>query len=104
MRLLASILRVADGLDRTNRQIIQAVRVRIQSKDIELTLAAPLGSDLELELWSARRKADLMEEVFRRKVRFTTTHLPPGTSDGDPTTLREESWQPASARSRDHDS
>jgi len=104
VRLLASILRVADGLDRTNRQIIQAVRVRIQSKDIELTLAAPLGSDLELELWSARRKADLMEEVFRRKVRFTTTHLPPGTSDGDQTTLREESWQPASARSRDHDS
>ncbi len=101
IRVLASILRVADGLDRTNRQIISAVRVRIESKDIELTLAAPSGSDLELELWSARRKADLMSEVFRRKVRFVTAPVLPGPSDEEPTTVREDGRTFASARDRD---
>ena len=100
VRLLASILRVSDGLDRTNRQLVQAIRVRIQSKDIELTLAAPDGSDLELELWSARRKADLMAEVFRRKVRFVTAPLPPSPSDDEPTTARDEPWLNDQARFR----
>ena len=66
---------MADGLDRTNRQLVRSVRCRILSRDIELVLApaqpqAGSDVDLELELWSARRKADLLEEVFRRKVRL----------------------------------
>ena len=69
------MLRVADGLDRTNRQLIRSVRCRMLSRDVELVLtpASPLAGadpDVELELWSARRKADLLEEVFRRKVRL----------------------------------
>jgi len=102
VRILASILRVADGLDRTNRQLIESIRVRIQSKDIEITISAPDSGDLELELWSARRKADLMEEVFRRKIRFVVTESKPSPSEDDPTTARDESWQIAQARSREN--
>ena len=75
IRIHAALLRVADGLDRTNRQLIRSVRCRMLSRDVELVLtpASPLAGadpDVELELWSARRKADLLEEVFRRKVRL----------------------------------
>lgn len=70
VRVLAGLLRIADGLDRTNRQLVQSVRVRILSKEIELVLSIGSTEDVELELWSARRKADLAEEVFRRKVRL----------------------------------
>lgn len=70
VRVLAGLLRIADGLDRTNRQLVHGVRVRILSKEIELVLSIGSTEDVELELWSARRKADLAEEVFRRKVRL----------------------------------
>lgn len=70
VRALAAILRVADGLDRTCRQLVRGIRCRIEPREIELVLSAREG-DLELELWSARRKGDLMQEVFGRKLRFS---------------------------------
>lgn len=72
VRVLAGLLRIADGLDRTNRQLVRGVRVRILSKEIELVLSLGNVEDLELELWSARRKADLASEVFRRKINLLT--------------------------------
>ncbi len=69
VRIHAALLRVADGLDRTNRQLVRSIRCRILSKEIEFVLTTD-AEDIELELWSARRKADLLEEVFRRKARF----------------------------------
>ncbi|MFO0655243.1 MAG: Ppx/GppA phosphatase family protein [Polyangia bacterium] len=102
VRLLSSILRVADGLDRTNRQVIESVRCRTQSKEIELTIAVPEGTDLELELWSTRRKADLIEEVFRRKLRFGIVPTQKGTSEEDATTAREDFWQTAQAHPREN--
>jgi len=60
---------------------VRSIRCRILSRDVELVLTpAPAiagdDPDVELELWSARRKADLLEEVFRRKVRLLVA--PPG--------------------------
>lgn len=80
VRVMAALLRVADGLDRTNRQLVRGVRCRVLAKEIELVLSArrshDAGEELELELWSARRKADLLSEVFRRKVRFVVEDAP----------------------------
>lgn len=70
VRTLAAILRVADGLDRTCRRLVGGIRCRIEPREIELVLSAR-EEDLELELWSARRKGDLMQEVFGRKLRFS---------------------------------
>lgn len=92
VRVLSALLRVADGLDRTGRQLISSVRCRILSKEIELVLSPArtdsagghVGPDeLELELWSARRKADLLEEVFRRKARFLIADAPQVPPAGD---------------------
>ena len=69
VRVLAALLRLADGLDRGYAQLVRGVRCRIGDKAVEVTMSA--GSDAELEVWGARRKRDLAEEVFDRKFKFT---------------------------------
>ncbi len=69
VRGLAAMLRLADGLDRGYAQLVRGVRCRISDKAVDVTLSA--ASDAELELWGARRKRDLAEEVFDRKFKFT---------------------------------
>jgi exopolyphosphatase/guanosine-5'-triphosphate,3'-diphosphate pyrophosphatase len=65
---LTAILRVADSLDRTHATLVRAVRCTINPKTIELRLET--DDDPELELWTARRKGDLFEELFGRRLRF----------------------------------
>jgi len=60
---------LADGLDRGYAQLVRGVRCRIGDKTSEMTLSAT--SDAELELWGARRKRDLAEETFGKKIKFT---------------------------------
>ncbi|HEY7958415.1 MAG TPA: Ppx/GppA phosphatase family protein [Polyangia bacterium] len=68
IRKLAAILRLADGLDRGYAQRVKSVRCRVGDKSVELQVAA--NGDPELEVWGARRKRDLFEEVFGRKVKL----------------------------------
>jgi exopolyphosphatase/guanosine-5'-triphosphate,3'-diphosphate pyrophosphatase len=65
---LASILRIADTLDRTHAGLVRAVRCTIDDDTVELRLTT--DDDPELELWAARRKGDLFEELFNRRLRF----------------------------------
>jgi exopolyphosphatase/guanosine-5'-triphosphate,3'-diphosphate pyrophosphatase len=65
---LAAILRVADGLDRNHNGVVRSVRCSITPRAVELRLEA--DDDPELELWAARRKGDLFEALFDRKLRF----------------------------------
>ena len=69
VRVLAALLRLADGLDRGYAQLVRSVRCRIGDKSVEIVLSG--NSDAELELWGARRKKDLAEETFDRKFKFT---------------------------------
>jgi exopolyphosphatase/guanosine-5'-triphosphate,3'-diphosphate pyrophosphatase len=69
VRALAAMLRLADGLDRGYAQLVRGVRCRIGDKSVEVTLSA--AAEAELEVWGARRKRDLAEEVFDRKFKFT---------------------------------
>ncbi len=83
VRVLAALLRVADGLDRSYAQIVRSLRCRIGERSIELVLGT--SADPELEIWGARRKGDLFEEVFGKKLKFSieerTVELKPDTSD-----------------------
>jgi exopolyphosphatase/guanosine-5'-triphosphate,3'-diphosphate pyrophosphatase len=65
---LSAILRLADSLDRTHANLVRAVRCTLNPKTIELRLET--DDDPELELWAARRKGDLFEELFGRRLRF----------------------------------
>ncbi len=77
---MAALLRIADGLDRSHRGVIKAVRCRDRGKTVEITLFT--SGDCELELWGARRKADLFQQTFERKLEFLVQPAP--SDDDDP--------------------
>ncbi len=68
---LASILRIADGLDRTHSSVIADLRGRTRKKSLVFRLKRKKRLPVELELWGANRKKDLFEETFERAVKFT---------------------------------
>ncbi len=68
VEVLAGLLRVADGLDRSHNAVVRGVTCRLDASVVTLTLDA--GEDPEMELWSARRKSDLFEKAFGRTLRF----------------------------------
>jgi len=67
---LASILRIADGLDRTHSSAVKDLRCRVSRKKINITLRRQNRAPVELELWGAERKKKLFEETFHASVRF----------------------------------
>jgi exopolyphosphatase/guanosine-5'-triphosphate,3'-diphosphate pyrophosphatase len=69
VRRLDALLRVADGLDRGRKQIVDGINVRVGPELVLLHVHAP--GDPELELWGARRKRDLFERVFDRELELT---------------------------------
>lgn len=68
MLRLASILQIADGLDRSHRQLISDVRCEVA--DGNVTFIGSSADECELEMWSAERKATWFGEIFRVAVRF----------------------------------
>jgi len=64
----ASLLRLADGLDRSHCQVIQGLRCRIGDDEVKCSLAT--RSDAELEVWGARRKRQCFTKVFKRDITF----------------------------------
>lgn len=68
--VLASILRIAEGLDRRQQSVVNSLEARVSDKAVEIDLVA-LAEVPDVELWSAERRTGLMEETFDRGVRFT---------------------------------
>ncbi len=67
VRKMGSILRVAGGLDRSNTRQVHAVFVEFgKKKHVTLRLAAP--ADPEVDIWGARKRAELFEKVFGVKL------------------------------------
>jgi exopolyphosphatase/guanosine-5'-triphosphate,3'-diphosphate pyrophosphatase len=66
VRKLAAILRVADGLDRGRRGVVERMTVDVGADLVMLRLVT--NGDAELALWGARRRRDLFEEVFEREL------------------------------------
>jgi exopolyphosphatase/guanosine-5'-triphosphate,3'-diphosphate pyrophosphatase len=64
----AALLRLADGLDRTNCSVVRDVACRIREDGVEVLVDAP--GDAELELWSATTRSPLFERVFGRPITF----------------------------------
>lgn len=62
----SAILRIADGLDRTNCSVVVDVACRARPDEIELLVEN--RGDAELEIWSARSRSKLLEHVLGRDV------------------------------------
>lgn len=69
VRILASLLRIADGLDRSHFSVVKNIQCRLNGKSMAIEVSA--SSDPELEIWGANKKKDLFEELFDRKVALT---------------------------------
>ncbi|MDE3119803.1 MAG: Ppx/GppA family phosphatase [Nitrospirota bacterium] len=67
VQVLSALLRIADALDRSQFSVIQDLRVSVGTP---LRIMLKTGGDPELEIWSARNRADLFEKVFKRPVQF----------------------------------
>ncbi len=94
VRYLAAILRIADALDRTHVRVVRAVRCSVLPRTVEVRVDA--DGDPELELWAARRKGDLFEELCGRKLRFAVDQV--RDSEEAPVTVRREPMRREPAR------
>jgi exopolyphosphatase/guanosine-5'-triphosphate,3'-diphosphate pyrophosphatase len=68
VRSLAAILRVAIGLDRSHRRRVRAVRAEIGPERVVLLVEAEPGVDIDLELYAANERKELLEQVLGRPV------------------------------------
>ncbi len=64
---LASILRIADSLDRTHQRKVKKIKVDVNSKGVELNVNTSRIS-IDIELWNVERRKALFEEVFKKKI------------------------------------
>jgi exopolyphosphatase/guanosine-5'-triphosphate,3'-diphosphate pyrophosphatase len=67
VRVLAALLRVADGLDRTQFGVVEMVHMLRKSGRLVITVE-PGGDKAELELWAAQRRVDLLARLLHRPV------------------------------------
>ena len=84
VRLLAGLLRVGIGLDRTYRRAVETVHARVAGDAITIDVEPADGLDVEIELFSARARSSLLAEALGYPVEFKVSEPsgPPGGRAG----------------------
>ena len=70
VRLLAGLLRVGIALDRTYRRSVDRVHASVDDSVVRIDVEVAEGTDVDIELFTARRSADLLAEALGRSVEF----------------------------------
>ncbi len=68
---LASLLRLADGLDRSHQAAVLSVQLEIDAREARLLISPEPAIDCTLEHWGAERRKALFEDVFKRRLTIT---------------------------------
>lgn len=68
VRKLASILRLADGMDRTHASSVRDLICTRDNGTLDITLKANSDKPLEMDVWAAEQKKGLFEETYGVKV------------------------------------
>ncbi|MCA1691130.1 MAG: HD domain-containing protein [Acidimicrobiales bacterium] len=63
---LAALMRVADGLDRGRAGAVSEVRMQLNGSRARLAVSS--HGDVDVDLWGARRKRELFEKLFDRRL------------------------------------
>ncbi|MDI9432539.1 MAG: YfcE family phosphodiesterase [Planctomycetota bacterium] len=71
VRVLAGILRVADGLDRSHNRIVRGIAC--QASDRKIVMTCDVRGPADAELAAAAKKADLFREAFGRPLELKVT-------------------------------
>ena len=74
VRFLTALLQVADGLDRSHAGAVEDLEVEISEERVDVRVTA--RTDADLELWGARRKRALFEQVTGRHLEVTAAEEP----------------------------
>ena len=70
VRILSGILRIADGLDRTHRGIVENISLVLGERKILLIPETAPKADATFEYWSMERKKELLEENIGRVIQL----------------------------------
>lgn len=68
VRYMASILRLADGLDAAHDSSVEIKDIKIDNSSVTIFISAGDNADLEIE--DAMKKSDMFKEVYRRNIAF----------------------------------
>jgi len=76
VRVMAGILRVAIGLDRTNRAVVKRLDVTVSPRGIDIAAVTEVGADASLELYTADQRSGLLAESLGLEVHLTQVEDP----------------------------
>lgn len=68
--VLAGLLRVTVGLDRTKNQLVETVSCQMSDQALEITLSGT--ENMELELWAAQDNCEVLAKALDRDIHFKT--------------------------------
>lgn len=68
--LLAPLLRLADGLDKSHKSVVRDLTCRIEKEDDSIVLVIAAGSDCESEIAAAITRSDLFRSVYQLDVKI----------------------------------
>ncbi len=97
VRMLASILRVAESLDRSHAQVISALELQDRGADLLLQLGT--SGDAELEVWAAQTHLAPFEQLMQKPVHLEA-HPAGQDHIGGSTRVTPPQSRPASRRRR----
>lgn len=66
VRRLIPLLRIADGLDRSHRQLVTSIDCQVGNGETRVRVNGKPG--LELDLWAARQSAPAFQEVYQSRL------------------------------------
>jgi exopolyphosphatase/guanosine-5'-triphosphate,3'-diphosphate pyrophosphatase len=72
VRALSALLRIADALDRSHYGAVRSVKAVLEDRHLTLGLATG-GQDAALEIWEARQRIGLLEQLLGVDVQFRVT-------------------------------
>ena len=77
VRVLAGLLRVGIALDRTYRRSVERVHASVSEEAVSIDVETAAGTDVDIELFTARRSASLLADALGRTVDFRVVDTSP---------------------------
>ena len=71
--ILAGILRIADTLDRTHRQLVSSIECTVEKKTLTMQIESEDEADLSFELWSVSRRKGLLGRSLDIAIEMCTS-------------------------------
>ncbi len=75
IKKLSAILRLADSLDRTHRQVIKSIKSEIKGNCVLMKFECKENTSTDIELWNFERRKGLFEEVFNKKIKIELSFI-----------------------------